>query len=110
VRLVNSDVKNERFLCVGENLRFNELLSKIAIALGKNPPSINTPKWLMGLTWRFSWMLSKFRGKAAAVTRASARTAFNVMEYDNSKVKNTLFFSFRPIEETIENTVKGRIN
>ena len=28
----------------------------------------------------------KFRGKNAAVTRASARTAFSVMEYDNSKM------------------------
>lgn len=110
VRLTKSSIKNERFLCVGQNVRFDVLLSKIALQLGKKPPSLNTPKWLMGLTWRFSWMLSKFKGKNAAVTRASARTAFNVMEYDNSKVKNVLSFEFRSIDEMITNTIKGKIS
>jgi nucleoside-diphosphate-sugar epimerase len=106
----NSSIKNKRFLCVGHNIRFDELLSMIALKLGKKPPTINPPKWLMGLTWRFSWMFSKFKGKSAAITRASARTAFNVMEYDNSKIKGTLSFEFRSVEEMIENTVKGRIS
>jgi nucleoside-diphosphate-sugar epimerase len=109
VRLTGSSIKNERFLCVGQNVRFDELLTKIAIRLGKKPPTINTPKWLMGLTWRFSWMLSKFRGKNAAVTRASARTAFSVMEYDNSKIKKALSFEFRSLDEMIENSVNGKI-
>lgn len=108
-RLMKSDCVNQRFLCVGENVPFKELLSKIAIGLHKKPPSINTPKWLIGLTWRFSWILSTFRGKSAAITRASAKTAFNKMHYDSSKVKNTLNFEFRSIDETIENTIKGRI-
>lgn len=109
VRLTDSPIKNERFLCVGQNVRFDALLSKIALQLGKTPPSLNTPKWLMGLTWRFSWMLSKFRGKNAAVTRASARTAFNVMQYDNTKVKKALSFEFRSIDEMIANTINGKI-
>ncbi len=109
VRLMQSEIKNERFLCVGINLPFKTLLEKIALALNKKPPTISTPKWLIGFTWRFSWLLSKFRGKAAAITRASAKTAFNKMQYDSSKVKKTLDFTFRDFDETIENTVKGRI-
>ena len=109
VLLMQSEIKNERFLCVGINLPFKTLLEKIAIALNKKPPTISTPKWLIGFTWRFSWLLSKFRGRTAAITRASAKTAFNKMEYDASKVKNTLNFNFRSFDDTIENTVKGRI-
>lgn len=109
VQLMQSEIKNERFLCVGINLPFKILLEKIAVALNKKPPTISTPKWLIGFTWRFSWLLSKFRGRSAAITRASAKTAFNKMEYDASKVKNTLNFNFRSIDDTIENTVKGRI-
>lgn len=45
----------------------------------------------------------------AAITRASAKTAFNVMEYDASKVQKALNFTFRSFDDTIENTVKGRI-
>lgn len=109
VQLMQSDIKNERFLCVGINLPFKTLLEKIALALNKKPPTIATPKWLIGFTWRFSWLLSKFRGRTAAITRASAKTAFNVMEYDASKVQKALNFTFRSFDDTIENTVKGRI-
>lgn len=108
VQLMQSDIKNERFLCVGINLPFKTLLEKIALALNKKPPTISTPKWLIGFTWRFSWLLSKFRGKTAAITRASAKTAFNKMEYDSSKVQKALNFTFRDFDDTIENTVKGR--
>jgi hypothetical protein len=31
------------------------------------------------------------------------------MTYDTSKVKNELSFSFRSIEETIDNTIRGKI-
>lgn len=109
VRLTLSDIKNERFLCVGVNLPFKTLLEKIALALHKKPPTISTPKWLIGFTWRFSWLLSKFSGRTSAITRASAKTAFNKMEYDAYKVTKALDFTFRGIDETIENTVKGRI-
>lgn len=110
VRLCKSDIKNQRFLCVGHNMKFKDLLSNIAVHLGKNPPTILTPKWLMGLTWRFSWLLAKFRGKAAAVTRATAKTAFCSMKYDNKKVKDQLHFEFRPFEDTIQNTIRGRLD
>lgn len=110
VRLTQSDIKNKRYLCVGHNMSFKDLMSDIAIHLGKNPPSINTPQWLMGLTWRFSWVLSKFRGKVAMVTRATARTAFCLMKYDNSKIRKELSYEFRTFEDTIQNTIKGRLD
>lgn len=109
VKLTQSAVKNERFLCVAENVPFQNLFSKIALKMGKNPPTINTPKWLLGLTWRFAWLLSKFKGKAAAITKETANTAYNVMNYDSSKVKTELNFSFRDLNDTIENTIKGRV-
>jgi len=109
VKLTESAVKNERFLCVAENVPYLKLFTEIALKMGKNPPTINTPKWLLGLTWRFSWFLSKFRGNAAAITKETANTAYNVMNYDCSKVKKELNFSFRYLNDTIENTINGRI-
>jgi dihydroflavonol-4-reductase len=110
VKLTNSEIRNERFLCIGENLSFKDLISKIALQLGKNPPTINTPKWLMGLTWRISGLVAWFRGTKPAVTRDSARNAFSTMEYDATKVRNALDFTFRTIDDTIENSIKGRIH
>lgn len=110
VQLMKSDVENERFLCLGESITFKELLSLIAKKLHKKPPSINTPKWMMGLTWRITAFLSLFTGKSPAITKQSAKTAFGNKVYSNEKIKKTLHFQFRTIEDTIENAVKGRIS
>ena len=109
VKLTNSTIRNERFLCVGHSVPFKELLTDIAIELGKNPPTINTPKWLIKVTLFLSWFSAKMRGKDAAITRESANTVYSVMEYDSTKVKERLNFSFRSKKETISNTVRGRI-
>lgn len=109
VRLATSEIKNQRFLCVAENVPFKKLFTEIALKMGKNPPTINTPRWVLGLTWRLSWLLSKFRGNAAAITRETANSAFNVMTYDSSKIKKELGFTFRSLDETIQNTIDGRL-
>ena len=109
VQLMKSDVENERFLCLGESISFKELLSLIAKKLHKKPPSINTPKWMMGLTWRITAFLALFTGKSPAITKQSAKTAFGNKVYSNEKITKTLNFQFRTIEDTIENAVNGRI-
>lgn len=110
VRLTNSDTKNQRYLCVGENISFKDVFEKIAVKLGKRPAYINTPKWLIGLTWRLAWFFSLFTGKSAAITRESARSAFNVKEYSSAKIKTHLLFNFRSLDDTIENTIQGKIS
>jgi nucleoside-diphosphate-sugar epimerase len=109
VQLTNSKIKNERYLCVGNNIPFKVLMEKIALKLEKKPPTINTPKWLTGLVWRLTWFFSLFSRKDAMLTKASSRSAFNFMTYDSSKVIEQLSFKFRTIDETIENTIKGKI-
>ena len=109
VRLMSSDLKNERYLCTGTNSSFRDMTTMIAEQLGKNPPSIKAPQWLMGLAWRISWITAKLRGKDPVVTRASARTAYRSTTYDPSKVLLALNMKFRPLEETIANTIKGRL-
>lgn len=46
VRLMDSKIENERFLCIAENVPFREILSKIATGMNKKAPHISTPKWL----------------------------------------------------------------
>ena len=110
VQLVHSDIRNERFLCIGKNMPIRAMLSEIAIQLGKKEPSILTPSWLMGLTWRISAITAFFRGKKPTVTRASANSAFGRKCYDSSKVKKRLGVEFRSFEDTVANAIKGRLN
>lgn len=110
VQLMQSDVKNERFLCVGASVSFQTLLTKIALHLGKKPPSINTPAWLVGCAWRIAWFVSKWKGTNPTLTKDSARSSFNVKTYDSTKVQIALSRQFRDLDDTVENTIKGRIS
>lgn len=110
ITLMNSETKNERFLCVSANVPFKILMEKIADQLHTKKPYIPTPRWLVGAIWRLSWLTSTFSGKAAAITRESANSAFSIMEYDSSKVKKLLNFRFRSIDETIQTTIQGRLD
>lgn len=110
VRLTKSEVVNERYLCVGHNVPIEVLLKKIALQLGKNPPTINTPKWLAGASWRISWLTSRIRRKTATITKESAISAYSVMEYDNQKIISELSYTFHNLDETIQNTISGRLD
>ena len=109
VRLMDSEIENERFLCIAENLPFRDILSKIATGMNKKPPHISTPKWLMGIAWRLSWIIARLRGHSPTITRETATSAFRTMSYSNNKVCKTLTFTFRPIEETIDYAICYRL-
>ncbi len=109
IQLMESELKNERYLCTGENTSFKTLFDTIALKLNKKAPTILIQPWLMGLTWRFIWLFAKLIGKKSAITRETARSAFGTTKYDNSKISTTLNFKFRSLNEMVENAVKGRI-
>jgi nucleoside-diphosphate-sugar epimerase len=107
--LMESEIKNERFLCIGENASFKLLFDTISKKLNKKAATILVKPWLMGLTWRFIWLFCKLTGKKSAITRETARSAFGKTIYDDSKLKNEIDFSFYLLEEMVENAVNGRI-
>lgn len=109
VRLMDSDIHNERFLCISENMKFQDLFQHIARALDKKGPRISTPKWLMGTAWRLSSVAAFFSGRRPTITRETAKSAFSVMAYSNEKIRKTLDYTFIPVEEAVKNAVKGRI-
>ncbi len=109
VRLTKSDIVNERFLCIGENHLFKTLFDEIADKLDKKRASIIVKPWLAGLTWRVMWIISKVTQKEATITKETARSAFNITEYDASKIRQRLNFEFRTLEEMVDNAIKGRI-
>lgn len=107
VKLMKSDVKNERFLCISENVPFKNYLDQIAERLSVKAPSINTPKWLIGIVWRLVGVVSWLRGKQPTITKETAHSAFSTMEYSNKKVSKLLDFQFIPVKDAIDNAVKA---
>ena len=107
-KLLSSDIKNERFLCIGENAAFKTLFDKIAVRLNKKPPTILVKPWLMGITWRLMALISLLPKIKSPITQETARSAFGKTVYTNEKVKAALGFEFRGLDEMVENAVSGK--
>ncbi len=109
VQLMESEIKNERFLCVGENAKFIDLFHLISKRINKKPPYILVQSWLASLTWRVAALVSLLTGKRSTITKESATSAFNVTKYSNTKIKTALNHEFYTLEQMVDNAVNGRL-
>jgi ABC-type microcin C transport system permease subunit YejE len=55
------------------------------------------------------FFVSLFTGKSPAITKYSSKTAFGNKVYANDKIKASLNFQFRNLNDTIENAINGKI-
>lgn len=109
VQLMESEIKNERFLCVGENAKFIDLFHLISKRIDKKPPYILVQSWLASLTWRVAALVSLLTGKRSTITKESATSAFNITKYSNTKIKTALNHEFYTLEQMVDNAVNGRL-
>lgn len=110
LRLYEAQSSGDRYLVAGHNVLFKDLFDKMAVEMKvKAPHKLATP-FMTELAWMASSIKSAFTGKAAALTKESARSAQKVAKYSSEKVlKRFPDFKFRSLEDTIATTVKGRI-
>lgn len=100
-RLMHSSISGERFVTVGENWYYKDVFFAIADALQIKRPPWEAKPWMTELVWRLE-KLKLLWGGTPAVTRETAYSARQVYEYHADKVKETLNFEFRPLEESIK--------
>ena len=110
ITLMKSGISAERFLCIGSNQSFYELMTEISKQLHVKAPSVKTSRFIVEIARRMSWFISLFSSKKPSITKETVQSLFGEKSYDNSKIKNAIGFEFRSLEETIENSVKGRVH
>jgi hypothetical protein len=101
---MKSDIVQERYLLIGENLPFKEFFNRVAKALDKPKPSVLASPFLAQIAWRIEWLKWKFTGKTPLITKDTARNAQEITHYRADKIESQLGFTFTPIEESIEHT------
>ncbi|UOB16301.1 NAD-dependent epimerase/dehydratase family protein [Abyssalbus ytuae] len=102
VKLTESDIKNERFIVIAENLSYKEVLHKIAEELKVKPPEKRVKKWQLEFLWRLDRFMGLLPGYKRKLTRISARSLNTRDFYSNDKIKKELNFVFKPVDETIK--------
>ena len=101
VFLMDSDVKNEKFVVSAENLHYKEVLGMIAEGLGKRRPGIKVNDAMVRVARYFFKVKSLVTGKPPIITRETARTAMREYMYSSNKFTSLSSLEFIPIRETI---------
>lgn len=102
ILLMNSEISNERFVLVGENVSHKEILSNIADGYGKYRPFIGIGKSLISVSHVLE-IVGKIFGFTPVIDSSSARTSISRKSYSNKKfLKAFPEFEFSKIDETIK--------
>ncbi len=102
VQLMQSTLQNERYIVVGKNLTYKEILTIIGKEFNLPGPKFILPRWLLQLLWRADWLRCRLFGGSRKLTKSSVVSLKNPVEYNNAKVRGALSYRFSPLEETIE--------
>jgi dihydroflavonol-4-reductase len=103
--LLDRDISGERFILSNEFCSYKELLTKTAVAFGKNPPRREAPSLIMNLLWRAEALKAIFSKEEPLLTKETVSTAKTTTRYDASKITRVIpDMRFTPLSETIQRT------
>jgi len=106
VRLTESKIINERFLCVGTNTSFKNMLNILANVLNVNPPSRCVARWIAILAGQISEFIARIINKKPKITLETMKSAYAKEEYSNEKITKTIAISWYSLEESFQNALK----
>jgi len=102
ILLMKSDIVNERYILVSENISFKEVFFQIAKNFGKKPPYIKVTKLMSSIGWRLGKLKFLFTKKPPTLTKLAAKSIHEKMYYSSEKIQKELNFNFESISETIK--------
>ena len=104
-KLMNSEIKSERFLTIGENLSFKDIFGLIADEMGKDRPDKKASHLMTEIAWRVLKLSSIFTRRSPKVTSESAKASHRVTRFTSQKLKDQIGYEFIPIADSVKNTV-----
>lgn len=101
IELIESDVKNDRYIVNGENLKFRTVFDWIAEDLGKSKATIKVTPLLKEIAWRLEVARCFITRKPPLLTKETANSAMTTTRYANQKLSD-FGFEHTPIRESIK--------
>ena len=90
-----------RYVLSGGSAPLGELLTKVALALGRRPPRVAVPGWAAEVIWRAEHLRSVLTGARPLITRDTARAGRQPVAYDTRKVEQATGLGFHSLDETV---------
>jgi dihydroflavonol-4-reductase len=105
IALMESTVKNQRYILNSENSSYKLFFDSVHKAFGKPLPRIKVGKVLSNIAWRAEKLRSLLMGAAPFITKETASSAHRISRFSNKKIKNVFpDYTFISLEQSIKDT------
>ena len=96
----------QRYLISGHNVTTNQLLAQAAAIAGVRAPRFEPPRFLLDAVVHVLGLVSKIRGKPAPITPEVLDVVGRYAWYDTSRARTELGWEPRPLQQTLEDTIR----
>lgn len=110
ITLMKSEIKNERFLCIGSNQSYKELMDEVCKQLNVKSPRKPIKRWMVSIARRVVGFVSFFTRKRPSLTKETVNSLFSHRTYSSEKVKSALNEEFHSLEEMVRFAIEGRLD
>lgn len=101
MKLIKSEIKNERFILVAENWTYKKFLQSLSYAVKVKPPKKLASPLLLQMAWRLDWLVHKLTGKRRILTKQIVESVSSKTNYNSAKIEMALKYNFNSIDKTI---------
>lgn len=108
--LFDPATNGERYILNGGITSYKSFFEDVAQELHVKAPSIKASNFMRQIVWRVEALKSFFTNKEPLITKTTAKTAANKIEYSSDKIVSTTQISFTPLHNTIQWTCKKLFN
>lgn len=101
LKLMQSDIKNQRYILVAENTNFKIVMEKIAEVFDCKPPNYKVNKPLLYLLWIFQNILGLFKSQKTQITLNTIRQIYSKRVFSNKKSIKDIGLSYTSLNQAI---------
>ncbi len=102
ILLMDSTIKNERFILVGENVSYKNLMSSLAISFDNKVPQTAIPKWILSVLSTIDWVSHTLFRTKRKLQKTTVESLYTKNTYDGSNIEKIISFKYTPLKETFE--------
>jgi hypothetical protein len=96
----------ERFICVSENISYQELFGYMADGFRLKKPTYQLPFWVLEILWRLDFIKGLFLKSDRKITKHTLKGLRSRDFYDSNKSSQMLPMEYTPINKVIAECCK----
>jgi nucleoside-diphosphate-sugar epimerase len=101
IALMESDITEQRYIISAENWKYKDIVTLAAKCFNIKPPATLAKPWMMELAWRAAAIIAFITRSAPVLDKIAAKSAYQVRDFDNSKIKAAIGIEFKPISKSV---------